>query len=33
MKDPKYFLNMANKETESVLDELKKSYKEPVSIV
>ncbi|KXJ21246.1 RING-type E3 ubiquitin-protein ligase PPIL2 isoform X2 [Exaiptasia diaphana] len=29
MKDPKYYLNKANKETESVLDELKKTYKEP----
>ncbi|XP_031551491.1 RING-type E3 ubiquitin-protein ligase PPIL2-like [Actinia tenebrosa] len=29
MRDPKFYLNKANKETESVLSELEKTYKEP----
>lgn len=30
-KDPKYFLNRANKDTLGILSELEKTYKEPVS--
>ena len=30
-KDPKYYLNRANKDTLGILSELEKTYKEPVS--
>ena len=31
-KDPKYYLNRANKDTLGILSELEKTYKEPVSL-
>ena len=31
-KDPKYYLNRANKDTLGILSELERTYKEPVSI-
>lgn len=30
-KDPKYYLNRANKDTLGILSELERTYKEPVS--